>query len=252
MKQLQIWIFRMIRAIVKLVYPKITVVGLEHLPQEPCILVGNHCQMNGPIAGELYAPEETYIWCAGEMMHMKEVPAYAYRDFWSRKPRYLRWFYRLLSYLIAPLSVCVFNHAHTIGVYHDQRIMKTLKETVTCLQEGANVMIFPEHDAPYNHILCEFRDGFVLAAKNYYRQTGKEVCFVPVYLAPKLRQMHLGAPIRFRADAPIKEERRRICDELMEAITCMACALPKHTVVPYNNVSRKAYGTNIETEGASV
>ncbi len=248
MKNLQIGIYKITRALVKAFYPKIEVKGLENLPAEPCILVGNHCQMNGPITGELYAPRKTYIWCAGEMMHLKEVPAYAFQDFWARKPRSVRWFFRLLSYVIAPLSVCVFNNAHTIGVYHDQRIIKTFKETASRLQEGADVMIFPEQDVPRDHILCEFQDGFVAAAKNYYRQTGREVSFVPVYLAPSLRQMHLGEPVRFRSDAPIKEERRRICQELMNAITHMACSLPAHKVVPYNNIPKKAYGTNLPPE----
>ena len=45
------------------------------------------------------------------MMHRDEVAAYAYRDFWSGKPRAVRWFYKLLSHLIVPLSVCVFNNA---------------------------------------------------------------------------------------------------------------------------------------------
>ena len=55
-------------------------------------------------------PGDHAVWCNAEMMHLKEVPDYAYRDFWSLKPKAVRWFYRLLSYVIAPLSVCVFNN----------------------------------------------------------------------------------------------------------------------------------------------
>jgi len=242
------WLYRLIKAIVRFFYPKMEVVGLENLPDEPVIAVGNHAQMNGPIAGELYYPGWHYTWCAGEMMHLKEVPAYAYRDFWSRKPKYIRWFYKLLSYLIAPLSVCVFNNANTIAVYHDARVISTFRETVAKLQDGASVIIFPEHDEPYNHILCGFQDRFIDIAKNYYRKTGRELAFVPVYLAPSLRQLHLGEPIRFCPDAPIKEERRRICEYLMAEITEMACALPEHKVVPYNNIPKKQYPSNIPKE----
>ena len=98
-----------IKFLVRLFSPKLEIVGAENLPAEPAIIVGNHAQMYGPIASELYLPGVHDTWCAGAMMHLKEVPAYAYQDFWSYKPRYIRWFYRLLSYLIAPLSVCVFN-----------------------------------------------------------------------------------------------------------------------------------------------
>ena len=236
-----------IKWLVKVFYPKIQVEGVENLPDESAIIVGNHTQMNGPIACELYFPGNRYTWCAGEMMHLNAVPAYAYKDFWSRKPKYIRWFYKILSYLIAPLSVCVFNSAQTIGVYHDTRVMSTFKNTVTRLQEGASVVVFPEHDVPYNHILCQFQDKFIDVARLYYKRTQKELSFVPLYIAPSLRKMYLGKPIRFCAATPMEEERRRICQYLMEEITRIACDLPEHTVVPYNNVPKKEYPSNKES-----
>ncbi|MBR6684237.1 MAG: hypothetical protein IKL38_07825 [Firmicutes bacterium] len=51
-------------------------------------------------------PRETNItWYAGEMMHLKDVPKYAYSGFLAQKPTYICWSYRLLSYIIAPLYV---------------------------------------------------------------------------------------------------------------------------------------------------
>lgn len=227
-----------------------SLVGTENLPDEPVILVANHAQMNGPIASELYAPGEHYTWCAAQMMHLKEVPKYAFQDFWSKKPRYSLWFYKILSYLIAPLSVCVFNNANTIGVYHDIRLMNTFKSTLQRLQEGANVVIFPEHDQPHNHIVYDFQRNFVDVAKLYYKRTGREVCFVPVYIAPARKQMHIGQPIRFCPDTPIDQERERICSHLMEQITTLAVSLPEHTVVPYRNGPRRQRGSNIPKENA--
>ena len=241
-------LYKIIKAVVKFFYPKMEVVGSENLPNEPVIAVGNHTQMNGPIVSELYYPGKRCIWCAGQMMHLKEVPAYAYQDFWSRKPKYVRWFYKLLSYLIAPLSVCVFNNANTIAVYHDARLISTFKQTAGKLQEGASIIIFPEHDVPYNHILCEFQDKFVDTARIYYKKTGKELSFVPMYIAPYLKKIYLGKPIRFCSSNPIKEERKRICEYLMAEITEIACCLPEHKVVPYNNIPKKQYSSNVPKE----
>lgn len=248
MKQKTSSIYRGIKWLVRVCYPRMEVVGAENLPEGPAVIVGNHAQMNGPIACELYLPGEHDTWCAGEMMNLKEVPAYAYRDFWSQKPWYSRWFYRLLSYVIAPLSVCVFNNANTIGVYHDSRIISTFKNTVKRLQAGSRVVIFPEHDAPYNQILCEFQDRFIDVAKLYYKKTGRALSFVPLYIAPKLKTMYFGNPIQFAPDAPIAEERRRICDYLMQEITEIAVSLPEHTVVPYRNIPKKLYPSNIPKE----
>lgn len=236
--------YLVIKWLIRVFYHKMEVEGTEHLADEPMIFVGNHCKMNGPIACELYFPVERYTWCAGEMMHWKEIPAYAYQDFWSYKPKYIRWFYKLLSYLIVPLSVCVFNHANTIGVYHDTRIIGTFKKTVQKLQEGAGIVIFPEHDVPYNNILWEFQKRFVDVAKLYYKKTGKEVLFVPLYIAPNIKKMVLGKPVRFCADNPIEEERERICDYLAQEITQLACDLPLHTVIPYPNIPKKNYPKN--------
>lgn len=243
-------LYRLIRGAVKLFYPKIEVVGIENLPQGEAIIVGNHTQMNGPIACELYMPGKHYIWCAGQMMHLKEVPAYAYQDFWSGKPKYSRWFYKLLSYIIAPFSVCVFNNANTIGVYHDARILSTFKTTVSKLQEGASVVIFPEKDEDHNHIICQFQDKFIDVAKLYYKRTGKEIAFVPLYIAPTLKRMYLGTPISFCAENDMETERSRICNYLMDEITRMAISLPEHTVVPYRNIPRRQYVSNVSKEEA--
>lgn len=237
-------VYHVIKWFVWLFYPRIESVGVENIPREPVVFVGNHSQMNGPIACELYFPVERYTWCAGEMMHLRQVPDYAFQDFWSKKPASVRWFYRLLSYVIAPVSICVFTNARTIGVYRDARVLSTFKQTVSRLAEGSSVVIFPEKDEPYNGLLWQFQDRFVDVARLYKKKTGKELAFVPFYLAPNLKQMHFGEPVRFCADAPMEEERDRICHALMERITDMALCLPRHRVVPYPNLPRKEYPYN--------
>lgn len=242
-------LYRIIEHLVLLFYPKTAVTGVENLPtEEPCIVVGNHTQMNGPIVGELYFPGPHYIWCAGQMMELKEVPGYAYQDFWSGKPGYIRWYYKLCSYLIAPLAVLIFNNAHTIPVYHDTRLVTTFRQTVQRLEQGARIVIFPEHDKKYNNILYEFQDRFVDVARLYYKKTGKELAFVPMYIAPALRTVYLGEPVRYRAGEPVAKERERICACLRDRITDMAASLPEHTVVPYRNIPKREYPKNTPVE----
>ena len=242
------WLYRVIRWLVWLFSPKFKLSGAEKLPDEPCVIVGNHSQKYGPIAGELYTPGKHAIWCAGEMMQRKEVPAYAYQDFWSGKPKRVRWFYKMLSHLIAPLSELIFTNAHTIAVYHDTRLLTTFRESIAELQAGGSVVIFPECYTEHNNIVHEFQDKFIDLARFYYKKTGVELSFVPMYLAPRLKTMFYGEPIRFRANVPITEERTRICGALMDAITEIAVAQPEHTVVPYPNIPKKLYPKNIPLE----
>lgn len=242
------WLFKVIKYLVRLFYPKTEVVGLEKLTDEPVIIVGNHTQMHGPITCELFFPDNCYTWCASQMMELKEVPRYAYKDFWSEKPKYIRPFFKLLSYLIAPLSVAVFNNARTVAVYKDNRILSTFKESVSKLKSGKSIVIFPEHSQKHNNIVYDFQEGFVDLARLYHKRTGKELSFVPLYIAPELKKMYLGEAIRFSSDTPIAEERRRICDYLMKEITDIACGLPEHTVVPYRNIPKKYYPKNTYKE----
>ena len=96
-------VYRIVRGLARLVCPRPEISGLENLPEVPCVIVGNHAQLYGPIVAEIYLPGDRSIWCNAEMMHLKEVPDYAYRDFWSKKPARVRWLFRLVSYLIAPI-----------------------------------------------------------------------------------------------------------------------------------------------------
>ena len=38
-----------IRWVVRVLYPRITMEGTEHLPDDGCVVVGNHAKMNCPI-----------------------------------------------------------------------------------------------------------------------------------------------------------------------------------------------------------
>ena len=236
--------YKAIKWLVRFFSPKMRVEGLENLPEDGAVIVGNHAQMYGPIAAELYLEGNRHTWCAAQMMKLKEVPAYAYQDFWSTKPWYTHGYYRLLSYLIAPLCVLIFNNASTIPVYHDARVMLTFRQTLRLLRDGAKIVIFPEHRLPHNNIVYDFQDRFIDLAHMYYQITRKELCFVPMYTAPKLKKMVLGDPIRYRAGEPMEEERLRIKEELMDAVTRLGRSLPPHTVIPYAMVPRKDYPSN--------
>ena len=65
--------------------------------------------------------------------------------------------------------------------------------------------------------------------------------FVPMYYSPKLKIMVFGKAVEFNTSNKIEDERKRICTYLMEQITVLAKSLPKHKVVPFNNLKRKEY-----------
>jgi len=241
-KELSWYVYRAACAVIRRMFPEPQFTGLENIPVgRPCIIVGNHAQAYGPIYMELYLPCERAIWCAAEMMRLKELPDYAFRDFWSKKPWWCRWVYRLVSYVAAPVAVCVLKNAHTIGVHRDTRTLSTMRESLKRMKAGTNIVIFPEHEVYHNGIVWEFQEGFVSLAALYARQTGRPVDLVPMYIAPRLRRVCFGEPVAFDPAADLKAESHRICDALMDAVTALALALPPHVAVPYPNLPRRSY-----------
>ena len=237
-------LYRIVRKVVSLVTPVYTVEGEGNLPKGPAIVVGNHSQAFGPIAAELYFPQKHYIWCISDMMEKECVAKYAYKDFWSKKPIPVRPFFKLFSYMIPPLADIIFTNAHTLPVYRDKRIMKTFHLSCEKLQEDAKVVIFPEDYIDYNNIVHQFQRGFVHLGKYYYRQTGKAVAFVPMYICPSLKKMVFGKPIYYDPSVKSDEEADKICSYLQDSISEIAYNMPRHRVVPYPNVSRRHYPYN--------
>ena len=233
-------LFKIIVGIIRFFYPKTKFIQGENIPNEPTIFISNHAQMHGPIITQLSFPVDRYIWCIGEMMETKEVPKYAYKDFWSHKPKCVKWFYKLLSYIIAPFSF-IFRNAYCIPLYKDTRIIETFKKTVEHLNANESIIIFPESTEKFNEIINDFQKNFVDVAKYYYKKTKKELTFTPMYIAPKLKTVTFGKPIKYNSQLSSDAQREEICNYLKEEITRIAKDLPRHKVVPYDNVSKKYY-----------
>lgn len=236
--------FRFIKGTVKCFYRKFKIIGDEFILSEPVVYIGNHAQMHGPLFAELYFPRDRITWCSGDIMDKSTAPEYIYDDFWPNKnPKKLKR-YKRLAKMIAPLASYIFTNADTIAVHHDQRGIATFKNSVKALEGGKSVIIFPEWRNAFNHIVNEFQDKFVDLARFYYKKTNKQIKFVPMYIAPKLKTVCFGEGVIYNPENQIDDERKRICDYLESEITKLAISLPKHKVVPYANIKKKLYPYN--------
>lgn len=232
------FIYKFLRLWVNIFYKKREFIGLENLEDEPSLIIGNHAQIHGPLIAETQFPKKRKTWCIGNVLTTKEFIEHAKIDFWGQKPKCIRWFFYILAYIIAPIGANVFNSADIIGVYKDSRLTNTFKDTIRNLQDGYNIIIFPEYTKPYNNIINEFQDKFIDVAKLYYKRTGKCISFVPMYNAVRLKKVLLGKPIKFDPNRTIEEMRKIICDYLKDEITNLALSLPSHEVVAYTNKGR--------------
>jgi len=241
MKEKKPLLFRIINKTIKIFYRKVEVIGVENIPNDPSIFVANHVKMNGPLISHYYFPKQKKIWCIGELMNRKEASKYCYQDFWSHKPKIIRPIYKLLSYVAGPLFWYVMSNADAIPVYKDFRLTMTFRKTIQELNDNNHIIIFPEHREQYNEIINDFMDKYIDVAKLYYKKEGKILKFVPMYNAPLINKLIIGNPIEFNGENDINEERKRINDYLKEEITKLAKSLPRHKVIPYDNIRKRHF-----------
>jgi hypothetical protein len=123
--------------------------------------------------------------------------------------------------------------AEAIPVYRDGRMITTIKKTIQTLEDGFNVYIFPEYDAPYSEYHNDFEDGFVNVASFYYRKTKKKLKFYPLYNCLDKRIMSFGVPIEYNPDNSLETERARITTYLKENMTQLAKEMGPHKVISY-------------------
>lgn len=233
-------LFRIFYRVIKTFYPRFKVEYRTDLKAPGHIYVSNHAQAHGPLSLYFYFPQKRYIWVIGEMCNRKEVTAYAMEDFWRHKSKWVKWFYRLLSILIlAPLGSYLLRTADTVPVYKDGRLKKTINDTINRLNEGNDIIIFPEHREVLNKFINKFQINFVDVGRFYTRRTQKDLYFYPVYTCVELRKIIIGEPTKFDPNANIDEERMRIVEYLQAEITKLGESLPNHTIVPYINNKKK-------------
>ena len=225
--------FRFLRFFITHFYKRREFVGMENLPDEPFVAVGNHCLLHSPLTCELYFPTKKNIWCTHEMMSAKEIPDYGDKTFWPGKSKGVAKMYRFFAWIISPVVAYVFKHSDTIPVYRDKRIVSTMEQSVEGLKKGENAVIFGESDELHNNIVNDFNRGFVDVARLYYAKTKKCLTFVPMYNAVALKKVCFGTPIVYDPKAKPADERERIVAHVKDEITRVALELPAHRVVPF-------------------
>lgn len=234
-------IFNLLKKCTKVFYKKPKFLNVENLQELPTIFVSNHAQIHGPLVSELYMPYKNYTWITGEALSIKEFKSYAYKDFWSNKSKPIRWFYKGFSYAISPFAVWLFKRARVIGVYKDFKIVKTYRETISKLEKGSNIVIFPENREKCNLFINEFQKNFVDIARLYYKKAKKCISFTPMYIAPTIKTVVFGKPITFDNKDDFSLQKEKIINHLKDEITSIALNLPPHAITPYENIARKFY-----------
>ena len=205
-------------------------VDLDHVkpdPKNPVVFLGNHAEIYGPIASALCFPVPVRFWVISKMMFKKkDVRAYLYENTFSKKT-YLPVFVRkLLAWYLGWLSVNVMNALRAIAVYRDSpmKLRQTLRESVEALEQGENLMIFPEHpEGKYvKGGISELSPGFVMLAEAWWKKTGKKMRMMPVFANREKRTFTFGEEIVYEPENGYAAEQERILEAAYQQLTALS------------------------------
>lgn len=205
-------------------------VDLDHVkpdPKNPVVFLGNHAEIYGPIASALCFPVPVRFWVISKMMFKKkDVRAYLYENTFSKKT-YLPVFVRkLLAWYLGWLSVNVMNALRAIAVYRDSpmKLRQTLRESVEALEQGENLMIFPEHpEGKYvKGGISELSPGFVMLAEAWWKKSGKKMRMMPVFANREKRTFTFGEEIVYEPENGYAAEQERILEAAYQQLTALS------------------------------
>ncbi len=207
---------------------RLKVSGKENLCSEhyPSVFVSNHNFIYGPIAAVTYLPTYFRPWIHNVMLEHDPARREIFRP-WVFKLFGKRLGGALLD--IATNIVCwALNSFNPIPVVRgaSRDVMSTFNASLKALEEGDNILIFPEkpkklaglsETAP-DDTLRSFYTGFAHVGKMYHDRTGLPLYFYPLYSDMKERAFRIGPPVVYNTELDSRESKKLLAEELQERI----------------------------------
>lgn len=216
-------IAKVLITIARKVYPRPTILFTD-LPErdEPVIFVANHEMNYGPSIMQLFFPLPYRPWVIHRMLEPGDCRAYIQHDFFEARLGVPEAFSARIAKLIEQPLISLMRSTRPIPVYRDgsQRIVQTFNESINALENGENLLVFPENGSlpPYSPRIKDFHTGFLYLGKLYHRRTGKRLVFYPVSLNPHAHSIQVGKRISYNPAADNAPEQERIRQHLLQQI----------------------------------
>ncbi|NLZ61541.1 MAG: hypothetical protein GX904_01950 [Acholeplasmataceae bacterium] len=189
-----------LKGLLRLFVRKPQIVG-EQLPTKPSIILANHKGAAGPLVLSLYFPALFVPWGHYQMTegYLRRFD-YLYRVFYRTKLGKGKVASFILAVLFGLVSKLIYNGMHVIPSYPDLRLRRTLRISFAHLDEGNNVLVFPEDsNSGYHDVPNSFFGGFAVLAIEYYRRTKNDVPITPVFFSKPDRLIAIGESISIKS-----------------------------------------------------
>ena len=202
--------------------PKLTAAWDVPYDGEPCIFVCNHERALGPLemAINFEMKDTSRIWIYDGPLHRETFRAYVLQDHWWKEDGLLAPVWNVvLPPILGTLVPPILRSVPYIDVYHDGRAMKTMRDSIRCLKNGENVVIFPEIPTEYGeHDTEKINEGFLYLLPMYHKATGSILKIWPIHLDFAGNRLHVKKPIVWDEHRSLQEQVPELSRAILEGI----------------------------------
>lgn len=211
------WWFRFMKSLMRGRYKEPKFIYLGEEISTGGIILSNHEGTDAPMSLELWCDKPLRMWGAHEMNSgLIKMYKYQTRVYYHEKKHWNLFLARLFCLIATPLTNLFYKGLNLISTYRDGRFIKTIRESVTALKEGDNIVIFPEQsDKGYLAELEGFFAGFVLLAETC-KKRGMDVPIYVTYFKKAERIYVVDKPVLYSALTANGESREEVAKRLVE------------------------------------
>ena len=190
--------FRAIKKIITIRYRRPRFVFLGERFDKGSIILSNHVGTDAPLTLELYCDKPIRFWGASEMNSgLFSTYKYLSEVYYHEKKHWNLHLARLFCIIGAPVSNLFYKGLKLISTYHDARFKKTITESLHAIEQGDNIVIFPEDSTEgYLDELQGFHLGFGMLCDVCHR-AGIDVPIYVAYFRKKDLTYFVDAPVRY-------------------------------------------------------
>ena len=185
----------------------------------PCIFVVNHTGtgINGPLEMLSKFPkrDKCHPWMNEEFLDRKTIPAYVRKDRWWNPKGFFAPFLNVTApYLAAWLAPPVLSGIPVIPVYHDQRLVLTLRQSVRAMEKDDALMIFPQLPGRGGRIST----AWLRLGDLWYRNSGRSLKMYPVHIDRERHVFKVAAPVYYDPAKRFSDQEKDIAAKLEKGL----------------------------------
>ena len=181
------------------------------------LILSNHEGTDAPMSLEIYLNKPIRMWGAHEM-NSGLIKMYKYQSevYYHEKKHWNIHLARLFCLIASPVTNVFYKGLNLISTYKDARFRRTIKESLEALNNGENIVIFPEDSTKgYLEELEGFYAGFIVLAEICQKRKIDVPIFVTYFRKKDLTYI-IDKPVLFSELAKDGASREEIAKKLVE------------------------------------